>query len=81
MKDNLCKLVLDVLNGGGLNPQLVEALLVLKPKNKKPSCIKQFRPIALFNVSFKLITKIIVNRLKHFMVDIVSPNQCSFIPW
>lgn len=44
--------VLKILKGEGMKKELAEALLVLIPKNKKPSNIKQFRPISLCNVIF-----------------------------
>lgn len=31
-------------------------------------------------MSFKLVTKVLVNRLKTIIEEIVSPNQSSFIP-
>ncbi|XP_074266271.1 uncharacterized protein LOC141588743 [Silene latifolia] len=52
----------------------------LIPKTLTPQTIKNFRPISLCNTSYKIITKIIVNRLKPFMHKIISPNQGSSIP-
>lgn len=40
----------------------------------------QLRPINLCNVTFKLITKTIVNRLKTILPSIISPTQFSFVP-
>lgn len=45
-----------------------------------PDSIKQFRPIALCNVIYKVITKVITNRLIPLLNDIISPIQCSFVP-
>lgn len=69
-----------ILTKGELPEGLAEALVVLISKMDKPSYISQFCPISLCNVLFKLITKTIVNRLKQIMTNIVSPNQCSFVP-
>ncbi|XP_074314591.1 uncharacterized protein LOC141649815 [Silene latifolia] len=52
----------------------------LIPKIPSPQTIRNFRPISLCNTSYKIITKIIVNRLKPFMHKIISPNQGSSIP-
>lgn len=57
-----------------------ESRLILIPKEEKPSSIRGFRPISLCNVSVKLVTKILVNRLKSIWSNIISPNQGASIP-
>ncbi|XP_019166798.1 PREDICTED: uncharacterized protein LOC109162582 [Ipomoea nil] len=47
---------------------------------KDPENIRQFRPISLCNVSYKIITKTIINRLKLILPKIVGPFQSSFVP-
>lgn len=42
--------------------------------------MEQFRPSALCNVFFKIITKIIAERLRQVLEDIIHPNQAAFIP-
>nr|GMD68491.1 ribonuclease H [Ipomoea batatas] len=41
--------------------------------------VRHFRPISLCNVSYKIITKTITNRLKHILPTIVGPYQSSFV--
>ncbi|WJX23235.1 hypothetical protein P8452_12461 [Trifolium repens] len=50
------------------------------PKVDTPESVSQFRPIALCNVTYKIITKVIVNRIKPLLNGIISPYQSSFIP-
>ncbi|KAK4258391.1 hypothetical protein QN277_007846 [Acacia crassicarpa] len=57
-----------------------ETLVVLNPKVDKPEQVSQFRPIALCNVIYKGLAKILVNRLKPFLDRLISPYQTSFIP-
>lgn len=57
-----------------------EVLLVLIPKEDRPNSIRGFRPISLCNVCVKVVSKMLVNRLKEIICDIVSLNQPSFIP-
>ncbi|XP_061367828.1 uncharacterized protein LOC133310843 [Gastrolobium bilobum] len=53
--------------------------LCLIPKKDNPESMKDFRPISLCSVSYKLVTKIIADRLRELMPKLVSPNQCAFI--
>ena len=50
------------------------------PKNKCPQTLSEFRPIALCNVLYKIISKILVFRLKSSLDKIVSDSQADFIP-
>ena len=52
----------------------------LIPKVDHSEHIKQFRPISLCNVIYKVVTKIISNGFWAIMPSIISPNQCSFVP-
>lgn len=54
-------------------------LLTLIPKVNEPSKPSDFRPIALCNVIYKIVTKILANRIKPLLPYIISPNQSSFI--
>jgi hypothetical protein len=38
--------------------------IALIPKKKNPSCIIDYQPLSLYNVLYKLIVKVIANRLK-----------------
>jgi len=49
------------------------------PKLDKPKYVSQFRPISLCNVTYKIISKVIVNRIKPLLNRIISPYQSSFI--
>lgn len=58
----------------------MDSLVVVVPKVLHPETLSQFRPISLCMVIYKLITKIIVNRLKPVLTDLIAHFQSSFVP-
>ncbi|CAL2267139.1 unnamed protein product [Prunus armeniaca] len=57
-----------------------ETLIALVPKVERPVSMTQLRPISLCNTLYKVISKILVARLRPCMASLVSPNQVSFVP-
>jgi hypothetical protein len=72
--------VLGVLNGGPMPPDWNETCIVLIPKVQEPESMKDLRPISLCNVVYKLISKVLANRLKLILEEIISQNQSAFVP-
>ena len=70
------KTVLDFLNLGIIPPKFNETHIVLvqKNKNKKtnPNCITNYRPISLCNVIYKLVSKVLANKLKKVLHKFIS---------
>lgn len=62
-----------------MDPYLNWTLLVLIPKIVGAKTISQYRPISLYNILYKVITKMIVIRLCQAMQILVKQNQASFI--
>jgi len=54
--------------------------MILIPKIPGADKLDNFRPIALANFQFKIITKIIADRLGSIAAKIISSNQKGFIP-
>ncbi|GJR45637.1 reverse transcriptase [Tanacetum coccineum] len=67
-------------DGGVMLPSLNKTLVVLIPKIVNPDKIGHFRPISLYKFVYRVISKIMANRLKPFMNQIISPQQSAFIP-
>jgi hypothetical protein len=76
----VCTAVLDFLNRGAFHDDINETYIALIPKIKNPTHITEFRLISLCNVIYKLIAKVLANRLKRVLGKIISPNQSTFIP-
>ena len=77
--DDLWRFVKNVFEMGSYDAATTETLMVLIPKGDHPTSFKNFRPISLCNVTYKIIYKVLVTRLRPFLNDIISPLQNSFI--
>lgn len=54
--------------------------IALIPKRLGASAIHHFRPISLCNIIYKIISKLLANRLKPFLSKIISLFQIAFVP-
>ena len=77
---NVTTAVLDFLNGGTMPEAINQTTIVLILNVKNPQDIKQFRLISLCNVIYKLCSKVLANRLRGFLNDIISEEQSAFVP-
>lgn len=77
---DLIRIVRNFFETGQMVPELNETNIVLIPKKKTPMDMGDLRPIALCNVSYKIVSKVLANRMKLMLDKVVSPNQSAFIP-
>ena len=63
-----------VLNGGPMLESWNDTCVVLIPKVDNLESMKDLRPINLCTVVYKLISKVLENRLKQILEEIISPN-------
>ncbi|CAN6580853.1 unnamed protein product [Malus baccata var. baccata] len=66
-------------HSGKLLRNLNHTNLALIPKVACPKNMKQFRPIALCNVGYKILAKVLTNRLKRVMPNVICDNQSAFV--
>jgi hypothetical protein len=72
--------VLDFLNFEIFDPGINSTFITLVPKKSSASSVSDFRPISLCNVLYKLIAKVLANRLKKVLPSLISPAQSAFVP-
>ncbi|CAL8098739.1 unnamed protein product [Prunus armeniaca] len=76
---DIVDMVLKVFQDCLIPKDLNYTLITLVPKVENPSSMLQFMPINLCCTLYKIISKIIVSRLRPLMSQWISPNQVSFV--
>ena len=72
--------MLSVLHLGKYLRKMNFTHIVLIPKKNDPQNITEFRPISLGNVVSYIVSKILANRVKSILPNIISDTQSAFIP-
>ncbi|XP_031116377.1 uncharacterized protein LOC116020030 [Ipomoea triloba] len=72
--------VIKCLNDCSFPSGLNDTNVVLIPKKSHPEKVSDLRPIAVCNVVYKIMAKMIANRMKPLLGDIISESQSVFIP-
>jgi hypothetical protein len=78
--DSVHRFVIDVWQNPSLVADVNHTDICLIPKINNPEYIRQFRPISLCNTIYKIVSKVIVERLKDSIATLVSPFQTGFVP-
>ncbi|KAM2951563.1 hypothetical protein COP2_001044 [Malus domestica] len=76
---DVCALVKELMLGTSSPSTLNATHIVLIPKVPHPESVSQFRPISLCNYSYKVLSKVLANRLKVILPKIISPSQNAFV--
>lgn len=72
--------MLELLNNGGDINHINQTYIALIPKEKQCESPVDYRPISLCNVIYKIVSKVIANRLKKVLPDVSHESQSGFVP-
>ncbi|KAM5549757.1 hypothetical protein ABKV19_000925 [Rosa sericea] len=76
---DVVRAVRSFFQSGYILPNLNSSFVALIPKVQEANVITQFRPIAMANFSFKIITRILADCLAPIASRIILPNQFAFL--
>ncbi|GKA92743.1 RNA-directed DNA polymerase, eukaryota, reverse transcriptase zinc-binding domain protein [Tanacetum coccineum] len=80
VEKDVCDAVKDFFSNGKLLIEINSTIISLVPKTNTPQKVSDFRPITCCNVLYKIISKIITERIKSGLEKVVNVNQSAFIP-
>ena len=72
--------VIHILRTGIMPNGLNDTYICLIPKVKSPQKIIEYRLVSLCNVIYKIASKVLANRLKGVLSEVVSDAQSAFVP-
>lgn len=78
--EKLTREVLHILRGGPMPEGWNDTIISLIPKVDRPEKVTDLRPISLCNVIYKVVSKVLSNRLRQVLSEIITPNQSAFVP-
>ena len=78
--DSITRAVTSFFHAGRMLAEVNNSFIVLIPKSQSPTSFNHYRPISLCNVVYKIITKLLVSRLRKILHKLISPTQAAFIP-
>ncbi|GAU35456.1 hypothetical protein TSUD_364120 [Trifolium subterraneum] len=79
IQNDVVNAVIQFFISGWILPNYNSNTIVLIPKIGSADTVEKFRPIALANFKFKIITKVLADKLAQIMPIIISKEQRGFI--
>jgi hypothetical protein len=79
LKEDFMQFVLEFHRNGRLTKGVNATFIVLIPKVESPQRLNDFRPISLVGCMYKVLAKILANRLRAVIGSVVSDAQSAFV--
>ncbi|KAH9722180.1 reverse transcriptase domain-containing protein [Citrus sinensis] len=78
--EDVVQACLNFINSCSFPVGLNDTSIILIPKKQQPETLADMRPIALCNVLYKIISKMLANRMRAVLASVVSEAQSAFSP-
>ena len=79
VKESVCMEIKRIFASGSMPDYLNRTLILLIPKCQHLETFGSYRPISLCNSVYKIVTKIVVGRIRPLLNKLVSPVQTAFV--
>ena len=79
IKEDVMKVFDCFFSSGTFDYRMNAFFIALIPKCSSPLGLNDYRPISLVGYMYKLLSKVLANRLREVMDEVIGPNQFSFI--
>ena len=79
IKEDVVNMVNNFLNSGNFDDKLNMPNICLIPKTTRTNRMTELRPISLCNVGYKIISKVLCQRLRGLLPKLISETQSAFV--
>jgi len=79
MKEDVMRFLVEFHRNGRLAKGINSTFIALIPKVDNPQCLHDFRPISLVGSLYKILAKVLANRLRGVIGSVISDTQSAFI--
>jgi hypothetical protein len=79
LKTDVLRFVSDFHRNGKLTKGLNSTFIALIPKVDSPQRLNEFRPISLVGSLYKILAKVLANRLRMVIGSVISESQTAFM--
>ena len=80
VKNDLFNCILEFFLNGKILKEINHTFIALISKSNTPSQTSHYRPISVCSTIYKIISKVLVKRLRPLLDRIISPFQSAFVP-
>ncbi|CAM6082401.1 unnamed protein product [Calypogeia fissa] len=80
ISSDMLAMVLDFWNIGQIAQTIKEGVLKLIPQKADKRRFKDWRPLTMLTIMYKILAKLLALRIKLFLPRMISPQQTGFIP-
>lgn len=79
LKEDVMRFILDFHRNGKLTRDINTTFIALIPEFDSPQGLNDFRPISLVGCLYKMLSKVLANRLRAVMGSVISETQTAFV--
>ncbi|GAU27940.1 hypothetical protein TSUD_146550 [Trifolium subterraneum] len=79
LQGEVMRFIVEFHRNGKLTKGLNSTFIALIPKVDSPQCLNDFRPISLVGCLYKILAKVLANRLRLVIGSVISESQTAFV--